>query len=46
MLYIARIDISEGININPIKKKLTLFSPEISKFCYVKKYRYRLHFDI
>ena len=21
------------------------FSPEISKFCYIKKYRYRLHFD-
>ena len=23
----------------------TFFSPEISKFCYIKKYRYRLHFD-
>ena len=22
----------------------SIFSPEISKFCYVKKYRYRLHF--
>ena len=22
------------------------FSPEISKFCYIKKYTYRLHFDI
>ena len=21
------------------------FSPEISKFCYIKKYRYRLYFD-
>ena len=21
------------------------FSPEISKFCYIKKYIYRLHFD-
>ena len=21
------------------------FSPEISKFCYIKKYMYRLHFD-
>ena len=21
------------------------FSPEISKFCYIKKYRHRLHFD-
>ena len=22
-----------------------IFSLEISKFCYIKKYRYRLHFD-
>ena len=22
------------------------FLPEISKFCYIKKYMYRLHFDI
>ena len=22
-----------------------IFSPEISKFCCIKKYRYRLHFD-
>ena len=22
-----------------------IFSPQISKFCYIKKYRYRLHFD-
>ena len=22
-----------------------IFSPEISKFCYIKKYRYRLYFD-
>ena len=22
------------------------FAPKISKFCYIKKYRYRLHFDI
>ena len=21
------------------------FSPKISKFCYIEKYRYRLHFD-
>ena len=25
---------------------ISIFSPEISKFCYIKKYRYRLHFDI
>ena len=24
---------------------ITIFSPEISKFCYIKKYRYRLYFD-
>ena len=24
---------------------ISIYSPEISKFCYIKKYRYRLHFD-
>ena len=24
---------------------ISIFSPEISKFCYIKKYRYSLHFD-
>ena len=24
---------------------VSFFSPEISKFCYIKKYRYRFHFD-
>ena len=24
---------------------ISIFSPEISKFCCIKKYRYRLHFD-
>ena len=24
---------------------INIFSPEISKFCYMKKYRYRLHID-
>ena len=24
---------------------ISIFSQEISKFCYIKKYRYRLHFD-
>ena len=23
----------------------SIFSPEISNFCYIKKYRYRLHFN-
>ena len=23
---------------------VSIFSPKISKFCYIKKYRYRLHF--
>ena len=24
---------------------ISIFSPEVSKFCYIKNYRYRLHFD-
>ena len=24
---------------------ISIFSPEIGKFCYTKKYRYRVHFD-
>ena len=24
---------------------ITTFSPEISNFCYIKKYRYRFHFN-
>ena len=24
---------------------ISVFSPEISKFCYIKRYRYRLHFS-
>ena len=24
---------------------ISIFSSEISKFCYIKKYKYRLHFD-
>ena len=24
---------------------ISIFSPEISKSCYIKKYRYRLHFN-
>ena len=24
---------------------ISIFSPKITKFCYIKKYRYRLHFD-
>ena len=24
---------------------ISIFSPEINKFCYIKKYRYRLHFN-
>ena len=24
---------------------ISIFSPEISNFCYIKKYRYRLHFN-
>ena len=25
--------------------EISSFSPEIIKFCYIKKYMYRLHFD-
>ena len=25
---------------------ISIFSPEINKFCYIKKYSYRFHFDI
>ena len=25
---------------------ISFYSPEISKFCYIKKYRYRSHFDL
>ena len=24
---------------------ISIYSPEISNFCYIKKYRYRLHFN-
>ena len=24
---------------------ISIFSPEIGKSCYIKKYRYRIHFD-
>ena len=30
----------------PLSSADIIFSPEISKFCYIKKYKYRLHFDI
>ena len=29
-----------------ISAEISIFSPEINKFCYIKKYRYRLYFDI
>ena len=29
----------------PSSADISIFSPEISKFCCIKKYRYRLHFD-
>ena len=28
----------------PNSADISIFSPEIGKFCYIKKYRYRLHF--
>ena len=29
----------------PTSAGIRIFSPEISKFCYIKKYRYELHFS-
>ena len=29
-----------------ISADISIFSSEISKFCYIRKYRYRLHFSI
>ena len=26
--------------------EIRIFSPEAGKFCYIKKYRYRLHFNV
>ena len=37
--------ICESRDISPEFCLRQYFSPEISKFCYIKKYRYRLHFD-
>ena len=32
--------------IHPLRSAdISISSPEISKFCYIKKYRYRLYFD-
>ena len=32
---------------NPLSSAdISIFSPEINKFCCIKKYRYRLHFSI
>ena len=28
-----------------ISADISIFSLEINKFCYIKKYKYRLHFD-
>ena len=37
-IYESRETLPDPTNIN-------IFSPEISKICYINKYRYRLHFD-
>ena len=37
--------ICESRDISPEFCLRQYFSSEISKFCYIKKYRYRLHFD-
>ena len=47
---IPYLKIIEKIYINHVahsqsSANISIFSPEISKFCYIKKYRYRLDFD-
>ena len=38
---------SRGKSLNPSDfADIGIFLPKISKFCYIKKYRYRLYFDI
>ena len=45
--YLKKIQkIYESRDTNPVNSAdISIFSPEIRKFCYIKKYRYRLHFD-
>ena len=45
ILYLKKIQrymnhVTHSLNSDDI----SIFSPEISKFCYIKKYRYRFHF--
>ena len=43
--YLNKIQkISESSDTSMTSAYISIFSPEISKFCYIKKYRYRLHF--
>ena len=40
-----KLIIKKNNNIYPLSSAdISIFSPEISKFCYIKKYRYRLYF--
>ena len=45
--YIKKIQkIYESRDTHPLSSAgIGIFSPEISKFCYIKKYRYRSYFD-
>ena len=53
MMHLAQLYLTYGRCENYMNHKtyslrfadISIFSPEISRFCYIKKYRYRLHFD-
>ena len=42
ILYLKKIDMNH-VTHTMTTADISIFSPEISKFCYIKKYRYRLH---
>ena len=43
--YLKKIQIIYESSDTPLASvDISIFSPEISKFCFIKKYRYRLHF--
>ena len=46
ILYLKKIEKYMNHVTHPLTlADISIFSPEISQFCYFKKYRYRLHFS-
>ena len=44
--YLKRTKKYMNHNTHPLSSpNISIFSSEVSKICYIKKYRYRLHFD-